>query len=61
MKKKINRRLAISLLMSFVIYMLFGQVTQLFQLQKSVVSESKIIIEQLAWIVEQTDSSDLED
>ena len=52
MKKKINRRLAIALLMSFVIYMLFGQVTQLLQLQNDVVRESQIVIEQLAKIAE---------
>ena len=53
MKKKINRRLAVALVLSFVIYMLFGQVTQLLLLQKDVVRESEIIIGQLARIVEQ--------
>ena len=61
MKKKINRRLAVSLVMLFVIYMLFGQVTQLLQLQKDVVRESEIIIGQMAKIVEQTGLSGSKD
>ena len=61
MKKKINRRLAVSLVMSFVIYMLFGQVTQLLQLQEKVVRESEIMIGQLARFVEQADLSGTED
>lgn len=54
MKKKINRRLAVSLLMLFVIYMLFGQVTQLFLLQREVLKESEVVIRQLSQIVERT-------
>ena len=52
MKKKINRRLGIMLVMLFVIYMLFGQVTQLLQLQNRVVGESQIMARQLAQLVE---------
>ena len=61
MKKKINRRLAVALVLSFVIYMLFGQVTQLLLLQKDVVRESEIIVGQLAGIVEQAGLSGSED
>ena len=53
MRKKMNRRLAVAFLMSFVIYMLFGQVTQLLSLQRDVVRESEIITDQLSRIVEQ--------
>lgn len=52
MKTKINRRIAVAFMMSFVIYMLFGQVTQVLSLQRDVVRESDIIIGQLARIVE---------
>ncbi|MDD7641155.1 MAG: ATP-binding protein [bacterium] len=52
MKKKMNRRLATAFLMSFVIYMLFGQVTQLLSLQREVARESEIITDQLARIAE---------
>ena len=61
MKKKINRRLAVMFVMSFVIYMLFGQMTQLLQLQKNVVRESEIIISQLARTAEQMNVSGSED
>lgn len=61
MKKKINRRLAVVFVMSFVIYMLFGQMTQLLQLQKNVVRESEIIISQLARTAEQMNVSGSED
>lgn len=61
MKKKITRRLAVLFVMTFVIYMMFGQVTQLLQLQEKVVRESGIIIGQLARLVEQAALSGTED
>ena len=61
MKKKINRRLTVALLMSFVIYMMFGQVTQLLQLLKAVERESEIMTGQLAKIAEQMGLSGSED
>lgn len=61
MKKKINRRLLVTLLMLLVIYMLFGQVTQLFQMQKQVVGESEIMSRQLAQLVKQAGVRDTGD
>lgn len=61
MKKKINRRVFLTLFMLFVIYMLFGQVTQLLQLQKQVVGESAIISRQLAQLVKRAGVSEAED
>lgn len=61
MKKKINRRVFLTLFMLFVIYMLFGQVTQLLQLQKQVVGESAIISRQLAQLVKRAGVSESED
>ena len=60
MKKKINRRLAAVLVMLFAVYMLFGQLTQLSQIQKSVVKESEIIARQLAQMIERTDARGME-
>ena len=51
MKKKINRRLAFILAMSFVICMLLGQVTQLLLLQEDVVREPEIGIIRLVLTV----------
>lgn len=51
MKKKINRRLALILAMSFVICMLLGQVTQLLLLQEDVVREPEIGIIRLVLTV----------
>lgn len=61
MKKKINRRVFLTLFMLFVIYMMFGQVTQLLQLQKQVVGESAIISRQLAQLVKRAGVSESED
>ena len=61
MKKKINRRLAIILVMLFVIYILFGQVTQLLQLQRDVVWESDIMVQQLAQLVDRAGVSGSKD
>lgn len=61
MKTKINRRIAVAFMMSFVIYMLFGQVTQLLSLQRQVVQKSDIIIGQLARIVKLENLADLQD
>ena len=61
MKKKINRRVFLTLFMLFVIYMLFGQVTQLLQLQNQVVGESAIISRQLAQLVKRAGVSESED
>lgn len=60
MKKKINRRLAAVLVMLFAVYMLFGQLTQLSQIQKSVVKESEIIARQLAQMIARTDARGME-